>query len=186
MKISNSIFYLLCGLPGSGKSTYCNYLKELHKDSSFDLICHDKEVIEYQNITKCGKNRARSIVHKNISEKLKSINPNEKNITILDGVNFNKEGRDYFLNLIPKEVNIIIVFFEHNELIINGAYDLYVNWLHESRKSHYCFPTDHFKAVDTMYNIYSHFDEITSEESEKYEIIRIKSFDRLSLLKING
>ena len=40
----------------------------------------------------------------------KNINPNEENKTILDGVNFNRDGCKYFISLISKNSNYYCIF----------------------------------------------------------------------------
>jgi tRNA uridine 5-carbamoylmethylation protein Kti12 len=172
---SNSIFYLLCGLPGSGKTTFCNNLREIHNDKSIEIIIHDKMVVDYKNDHNCGQNKARPNVHKIISEKLRNISPTENKVVILDGVNFNTGGRSYWLSLIPKDVHICIVFFNYPQLILNGEFEKYVEWLHDIRKTHYCFPTDKEKAIKTMENLYNNFDDFTNDELS-HEIIRLEPY----------
>jgi hypothetical protein len=160
-------FYMLVGYPGSGKTKYCEKFDNI---DDVEILCHDKLVKEEMNVR--GHNKARSFIHKLISEKIS--NPTKK-IIIYDSVNFSYDGRKYFLDLVPKTTNIHIVYFEPSPLIVNGIIDQYVDWLHSVRKDHHIFPLDRKRAIETIENIKKNFVQL-QEDEKQYDVIYIKSF----------
>jgi hypothetical protein len=135
-------------------------------------LCRDSEVIKLINAG-VGKNNSRSRAHDYIMDRIK--NP-QKKIIFYDSVNGDSLGRKAFLNIIPNNYTITLIYFEPATLIIDKKYEEYVDWLHSIRLSHHIFPSNKKKAVETIANINKIFSNITNEEREKYNIIIQKSY----------
>lgn len=167
-------FIMLVGLPGSGKSTLSKNIKQQFPDRTI-VLCHDQMIDSYILENKCGKNKARTIVHNNIVLALKTMDVKSNTILILDSVNFNSTGRLFFINCIPENVQINIIYFKPSSVIEVNNYETYVDWLHNSRKQHYKFPTNKTKAIKTMSNLHKIFNPLTPEELQ-YNIIYLDSY----------
>jgi hypothetical protein len=167
-------FYMLIGFPGSGKTSMIRNIIESNNIDMCDVmvLCRDMQVI--QNIKDgMGKNKARGTAHSYIMDMIQ--NPIKK-VIFYDSVNSDSLGRKSFLDAVPSNYKITLVYFTPCVLIVNKQYDMYVDWLHNIRPNHYIFPTDKKKAVETLENINKVFSMITQEESEKYNIIITKSY----------
>jgi len=165
---------MLIGFPGSGKTSMIRNIIETNNIDTSDVmvLCRDKKVIE--NIKDgMGKNKARGNAHAYITDMIQ--NPIKK-VIFYDSVNGDSLGRKSFLDIVPPDYKITLVYFTPCILIVNKQYDTYVDWLHNIRPDHYIFPADKKKAVETLENINKVFSMITQEESEKYNIIITKSY----------
>ena len=133
-------FYMLIGFPGSGKTNIINDIikKNDYAINDIDVLCRDSEVIKLINAG-VGKNNSRSRAHDYIMDRIK--NP-QKKIIFYDSVNGDSLGRKAFLDIIPNNYIITLIYFEPATLIIDKKYEEYVDWLHSIRLSHHIFPSN--------------------------------------------
>lgn len=159
-------FYLVCGLPGSGKS----YFARSFGDES-EIINHDEILSSNNRIMGCRK--ARRETHRSIIERLSSLT---SRIVIYDGVCSNKNGRLLFMSYVPSDYIKHIVYFTPPKLETDSEVEKYVKWLHEHRKTHVLFPSEYDRAVSTIKNIMSGFDPLSIEEIREYDCVVYDSY----------
>lgn len=162
-------FYLICGLPGSGKSHFAKSFGDTSETS--EIINHDEILATNNHALGCRK--ARRETHRSIIERLSSLT---SKIVIYDGVCSNKNGRLLFMSCVPSDYIKHIVYFTPPKLETNAEIEKYVEWLHEHRKTHVLFPSDHDRAVSTIKNIMSGFDPLSTEEIAEYDCIVYDSY----------
>ena len=170
------IFYMLVGMPGSGKSTF---VKELLGDDDNKIITSNSMVINHdaivkENMIKMGKNKAKEVTHNYIVKILKELK--SEHPVIYDSVNGSSEGRSFFMNCVPNHYKKIIIFFSPSLDIINDNYETYVKTLLSIRSKHNLFPTDPVKACKTLSNIKNGFESITVKEKELFDVINKRSY----------
>jgi len=104
---------ILIGLPGSGKSTYC---EKIIKEKEYVIASTDNLIEEYAKGVGITYSEAWYIVDHKILKKIFDTNIKEaikenKNI-IVDRTNMFKKSRNSILNIIPKNYKKIAIIFE--------------------------------------------------------------------------
>lgn len=170
---SDHTLYVAIGFPGSGKSHFKHHLINNHGAA---VIYYNRDGEVKIAETTMSKTQARTYVHNAISNLLRNFHLSDASILYYDSVNSSFAGRQYLYGLVHGSVKIHLIYFEPPLLIQEGKYSEYVDWLHNVRPSHECFPSTRTRAMTTISNIAQNFDTITEEERSRFTITRFKSF----------
>lgn len=151
-------FYLLSGIPGSGKSTWAKKFPEAL------IIVHDQLLSD--NFKIMSKTAARKHTHQQVIDILNNLT---SDIVIFDSVNPTTAGRQFLLNQVPNDYQKTIIYFIPPSTLVSS--DEYAQWLLSVRQQHVLFPGDIYRATSTIDNLRRTMEPISDDEQSKYEII---------------
>jgi len=158
----NKEFYIMCGIPGSGKSTFAKRIAEIYEkyENSIEIISRDD--IRF-SLIKPGEeyfSKEKEVFSTYIEKLKKSLK--ENNVTIADATHLNFASRKKLLTPLVKDLKNVDIFLVKMETSLETALER-----NEKRKG-----TDRYVPRDVIKRMYFSMDEPQKEEG--FDIIPVK------------